>query len=87
MRVKRHVGPKGQVVIPKDIRQALGVIPGSVVELELRNGTVVITPAVAPEETVRQFLSVVRKKIRRRIDIDSLLEQEHLDSIADLPRR
>ncbi len=87
MRVKRQVGPKGQVVIPKDIRQELGVVPGSLVELELRDGSVVITPTVTPEETVRQFLSVVKKKIRRRIDIAGLLEQEYLDKIETLPRR
>ncbi len=87
MRVKRQVGPKGQVVIPKDIRQELGVVPGSLVEIELRDGIVVITPTVTTEETVRQFLSVVKKKIRRRIDIAGLLEQEYLDKVETLPRR
>lgn len=37
-----RVGPKGQVVIPKDIRESVGLHPGDRVDVELRNGEVVI---------------------------------------------
>ena len=37
-----RVGPKGQVVIPKDIRERVGLHPGDDVDVELRDGEVVI---------------------------------------------
>lgn len=35
-----RVGPKGQVVIPKPIRDALGIRPGDEVQFELADGGV-----------------------------------------------
>jgi AbrB family looped-hinge helix DNA binding protein len=37
-----RVGPKGQVVIPKAIRDQLGIAPGDRVDVERREGEVVI---------------------------------------------
>lgn len=37
-----RVGPKGQVVIPKDIRELVGLHPGDHVDVEFRDGEVVI---------------------------------------------
>lgn len=37
-----RVGPKGQVVIPKEIRDRVGLHPGDDVDVELRDGEVVI---------------------------------------------
>ena len=37
-----RVGPKGQVVIPKDIRERVGLHPGDKVDVSLRDGDVVI---------------------------------------------
>lgn len=42
-----RVGTKGQVVIPKDIRDELGLQPGSEVDFERDGGTVRIRPAGA----------------------------------------
>jgi antitoxin PrlF len=39
-----HVTEKGQVTIPKRIRQAAGVAPGSEVSFSLDGGKIVITP-------------------------------------------
>lgn len=42
------VGTKGQVVIPKDMRDALGLRAGDEVEFELTEGGVVVEPARRP---------------------------------------
>ena len=42
------VTSKGQVTIPKEIRNALGIVPGSEVEFELEEGEVVLRRRVSP---------------------------------------
>jgi AbrB family looped-hinge helix DNA binding protein len=37
-----RVGPKGQVVIPKELRDTLGIEPGDEVDFWLEDGTVVV---------------------------------------------
>ena len=39
----KNVGPKGQVVIPKRMRNALGLKPGVDVTIELRGDEIVIS--------------------------------------------
>lgn len=39
-----RVGPKGQVVVPKHIREILGISPGDEVDVELIDGAVQIRP-------------------------------------------
>ena len=41
----QRVGAKGQVVIPKDMRDAIGLRPGDDVEFNLDGGTVRVGPA------------------------------------------
>ena len=38
------VGPKGQVVIPKVIRETLALLPGDTVNFELADGGVLVAP-------------------------------------------
>ena len=42
----------GRVVIPKSIRERLGLVPGAEVEVGEVDGTVEITPALTPIEVV-----------------------------------
>jgi len=39
-----RVGPKGQVVIPKEMRDRLGIVPGDEVDFALENDAVRIEP-------------------------------------------
>jgi AbrB family looped-hinge helix DNA binding protein len=39
-----RVGPKGQVVIPKELRERLGILPGSEVVFDEADGAVRVIP-------------------------------------------
>ncbi len=48
-----RIGAKGQVVIPKELRDAAGLLPGAEVDFELDGGR--ITIEVVPNERVRKL--------------------------------
>ena len=75
MEIKRSVGEKGQIVIPKDIREYLGLKPGSKVIFETRDKELVIRPLREPEKFVEEFCNVP-KKLKKKIDIKKLLEKQ-----------
>lgn len=56
---------KGQVTLPKAIRQALGVETGSKVAFDLRDGQVIVTRADAEHEdpAIAAFLAVLARDI------------------------
>jgi len=43
-----RVGAKGQVVIPKELRDQVSLHPGDEVDIELRDGELVLTPRARP---------------------------------------
>ncbi len=55
---KMKVGPKGQVVIPKVFRKALGIAPGSKVVFELRENEVRIRKP--KKDVVRVFEKIAK---------------------------
>ncbi len=82
MIVRRRVGPRGQVVIPKDLRRHLGVEPGSQVIFEVRGEEVVMKPGKAPENAVEEYVSVITSKLKTKIQLDSLIEEEAIEEIV-----
>ena len=61
MHIKREVGEKGQVVIPKDVREFLNIKPGSRVVFEVREGEAVIKPEKTGKEFVEYFCKTSKK--------------------------
>jgi AbrB family looped-hinge helix DNA binding protein len=51
-----RVGPKGQVVLPKAIRDRHGIQPGDLVEVEDLDGEIVVRKAMTPAEIADQLL-------------------------------
>ncbi len=63
-----RVGPKGQVVIPKALRDQLGIAPGDEVDVSVDDNAVRIEP-VRPDAALRGSL--------RGLGLTALLESEH----------
>lgn len=72
------MGEKGQIVIPKDVRDYLGLRPGSEVILEVRGGELIIKPGESPERFMEEYVNVPKKL--EKIDVNTLkrvLEEEY----------
>lgn len=75
--MKRKLGSKGQVVIPKVIREKLSLAEGSTLTFEVSGNAIVVRPEPSPEEIVERYLSVKGKKLRRLVDWKSVLDDEY----------
>jgi len=74
------VGEKGQVVIPKELREKTGIKEGTEVSIEAKGGAVVITRrGPLAESYVEYFSSTLAKKLDRPVDIKKLLGEETLE--------
>ena len=73
MIIKRKVGPKGQVVIPKDIRELLNIKPGSEILIEIRNNEIVIRSNLNDQEFLKQFVETP-KKLVKKIDLKHIYD-------------
>ncbi len=82
MQLKRTVGEKGQIVIPKDIRDYTGIKPGSEVVFEVKEKEIVIKSQKSGREFVEDFCNV--PKIKKRLSVKKMkdifeeqLEERH----------
>ena len=82
MIIKRPIGEKGQVVIPKDIREYLGLRKGENVVFEIKNNEVVLKQEQDAEEFLRDFLNV--PKIKRKLTarkFKKIMEEQYNESV------
>lgn len=87
MQMKRTVGEKGQVVLPKDIRDYVGIKPGSQVTFEVRGDEIVIRPQKSGKEFLEDFLNVPKLKKPLTIkDIKKILDEQYEEEY-DVHRR
>lgn len=66
------VTSKGQITLPKEVREALGLVPGSQVEFVLEPGRVILRKQVSPE-VLQRWQGRLRGKLPAS-SVDSLLE-------------
>jgi AbrB family looped-hinge helix DNA binding protein len=68
------VTSKGQVTVPKNVREFLGVEPGSSIEFELRaNGEVVMRAATASRRPLRSRFERLRGCATVKVSTDEIL--------------
>ena len=72
----RRIGPKGQVVIPKEIRDTLGLSEGTPVRFSLVGEAVEVRREPTPEQVLEKFFTVKGRKVRKRVDWRSILDEE-----------
>lgn len=79
---------KGQITLPKSIRQALGVTTGSQVAFELRAGEVVVTRAEVEHDdpAIGAFLDLLEADIRQGRNVQSLPKKLAEAMLANVDR-
>ena len=65
LKLRLKVGPKGQIIIPKILREKYGIRENDYVFIELRDNELVITRAPSIHETL-EWLRLRRKRLKAR---------------------
>ena len=78
MEIERTISEKGQIVIPKDVRDYLGLKPGTEVVFEVSKDGVILKPKLSPKEFIERFTNIGRKL--KKLDIKTIkatIEEEY----------
>ncbi len=65
--MRSTISTKGQVTVPVEVRDRLGLLPGTPVEFELREGGVLLRKGVSKSHPVDQVFGI--------IDLDASVDQ------------
>ena len=78
MEKKMKVGSKGQVVIPKEIRDITGIKENTEVMVSLNGDKILIKPVKPLTESYsKYYTSTYSKKLKDYIDINKILYEEY----------
>lgn len=70
------MGPKGQVVIPKQLRDAMGLKPGVEVILEIRGDEIVISKPKIEGSYTEYYTSTQAPKLKKLVNIKEVIDEE-----------
>ena len=79
---KKCVGPKGQILIPKPMREAIGIKPGVDVVIELRDDEIIINKPNSEGNYTEYYPSTSSPKIKKNVNIKELILEEVSDRHA-----
>ena len=81
LRREQRSDKKGGVIIPKEIREKVGIREGSEVLISARNDDEVVNRKSSPpsESYVVYFITACSKKLNKRLDIRKLIEDEYIE--------
>jgi AbrB family looped-hinge helix DNA binding protein len=72
----KNVGPKGQVVIPKRMRDALGLKAGDDVTLEIKGDEIVISKPKIEGSYTEYYITTGSPKLKKPVSIKEIITEE-----------
>lgn len=72
----KTIGPKGQILIPKPIREAIGLKPGVEVVVELRDEEIVTSKPKIEGNYTKYYISTSAPKHEKAINLKQLILEE-----------
>jgi len=81
------VDSKGRIVLPQEVREHLGITPGTEVDVQEENGKAVVKPEDNPDEILERMEQLVAEASSNREETTSLPEgadpvaQKHRDVV------
>jgi AbrB family looped-hinge helix DNA binding protein len=76
---------KGQVTLPKSVRDAAGIKPGDTVEVRATAAGVIIEKPGAADEYRRKLLALAERRLIRGITTDEFMKMTRGDPALDPP--
>ncbi len=67
------VGESGQITIPRDIREELGLTPGTEVEISTREGEMVVRASEDPRTRMKAWIDQVRGTAKPESTTDGIM--------------
>jgi len=80
LQIKRRIGPKGQIVLPKDIRQQFRLRTGTEIVFLVEDNKISIELASDPVKIVEEFCALPKEYSHKKIssqEIKKSIEQEY----------
>lgn len=81
------VDAKGRIVLPRDVRERLGIAPGTEVEIREEDGKAIVEPEDDPEQVIERMEQLISEASDNRNSVTTSHEelhpiaQKHADSI------
>ena len=81
------VDSKGRVVLPQEVRERLGITPGTEVEIHEEDGKAVVEPEDDPEHVIERMEELIEETASERGETTSidegvpLIAQKHRDAV------
>jgi AbrB family looped-hinge helix DNA binding protein len=72
----KNIGSKGQIVIPKRVRDALGLKPGVDVTIEIRGEEIVISKPKIEGSYTEYYTSTSSAKLKEPVDVKEIITEQ-----------
>ena len=72
----KSIGPKGQILIPKPMREAIGLKPGVDVVVELRDNEIVISKPKVEGNYTEYYTTTSSPKLEKAVNVKQLILKE-----------